>query len=91
MKTVSKIIYVLCIVINSSCEDISDFDPGESKPVVEAFLYEGESVDDIFLKKTSPLNTPTKSDPEIISDAIITISSDGQDFILSPLKGHPSI
>ena len=89
MKTVSKIIYVLCIIINSSCEDISDFDPGESKPVVEAFLYEGESVDDIYLKKTSPLNTPTKSDPEIISDAIITISSDGQDFILSPLKGHP--
>ena len=89
MKTVSKIIYVLCIIINSSCEDISDFDPGESKPVVEAFLYEGESVDDIYLKKTSPLNTPTKSDPEIISDAIITISSDGQDFILSPLKGQP--
>ena len=89
MKTVSKIIYVLCIIINSSCEDISDFDPGESKPVVEAFLYEGESVDDIYLEKTSPLNTPTKSDPEIISDAIITISSDGQDFILSPLKGHP--
>ena len=89
MKTVSKIIYVLCIIINSSCEDISDFDPGESKPVVEAFLYEGESVDDIYLKKTSPLKTPTKSDPEIISDAIITISSDGQDFILSALKGQP--
>ena len=38
MKTVNKIIYVLCIIINSSCEDISDFDPGESKPVVEAFI-----------------------------------------------------
>ena len=55
MKTVSKIIYVLCIIINSSCEDISDFDPGESKPVVEAFIYEGESVDDIYLKKQYPL------------------------------------
>ena len=89
MKTVNKIIYVLCIIINSSCEDISDFDPGESKPVVEAFIYEGESVDDIYLKKTSPLNTPSKSDPEIISDAILTISRNGQDFILSPLNDQP--
>ena len=89
MKTVNKIIYVLCIIINSSCEDISDFDPGESKPVVEAFIYEGESVDDIYLKKTSPLNTPSKSDPEIISDAILTISSNGQDFILSPINDQP--
>ena len=89
MKTVIKIIYVLWIIINSSCEDISDFDPGESKPVVEAFLYEGESVDDIYLKKTSPLNTPSKSDPEIISDAILTISSNGQDFILSPINDQP--
>ena len=89
MKTVNKIIYVLCIIINSSCEDISDFDPGESKPVVEAFIYEGESVDDIYLKKTSPLNTPSKSDPEIISDAILTISRNGQDFILSPINDQP--
>ena len=89
MKTVNKIIYVLCIIINSSCEDISDFDPGESKPVVEAFLYEGESVDDIYLKKTVPFNNESKSGSEIISDAIITISGNGQDFILTPVIDQP--
>ena len=89
MKTVNKIIYVLCIIINSSCEDISDFDPGESKPVVEAFIYEGESVDDIYLKKTIPFNTESKSGSEIISDAIITISGNGQDFILTPVIDQP--
>lgn len=89
MKTLIKIIYVLCIIINSSCEDISDFDPGESKPVVEAFIYEGESVDDIYLKKTVPFNTESKSSSEIISDAIITISGNGQDFILTPVTDQP--
>ena len=89
MKTLIKIIYVLCIIINSSCEDISDFDPGESKPVVEAFIYEGESVDDIYLKKTVPFNTESKSGSEIISDAIITISGNGQDFILTPVTDQP--
>ena len=89
MKTVNKIIYVLCIIINSSCEDISDFDPGESKPVVEAFIYEGESVDDIYLKKTVPFNNESKSGSEIISDAIITISGNGQDFILTPVIDQP--
>ena len=89
MKTLIKIIYVLCIIINSSCEDISDFDPGESKPVVEAFIYEGESVDDIYLKKTVSFNTESKSSSEIISDAIITISGNGQDFILTPVTDQP--
>lgn len=89
MKTLIKIIYVLCIIINSSCEDISDFDSGESKPVVEAFIYEGESVDDIYLKKTVPFNTESKSSSEIISDAIITISGNGQDFILTPVTDQP--
>ena len=37
MKILKKILFTVCIIINSSCEDISDFDPGESKPVVEAF------------------------------------------------------
>jgi hypothetical protein len=89
MKTVNKIIYALCIIIYSSCEDVSDFDPGESKPVVEAFIYQGESVDDIYLKKTVPFNTESKSGSEIISDAIITISWNGQNFILTTVIDHP--
>jgi len=89
MKLLNKIICALFIIINSSCEDVSDFDPGESKPVVEAFIYEGEMVDDIFLKKTVPFNTEIESDSEIISDAIITISSNGQDFILKPVTDQP--
>ncbi len=55
MKIFKKILFTVCVIVNSSCEDISDFDPGESKPVVEAFIYEGESVDDIYLKKQYPL------------------------------------
>ena len=89
MKIFKKILFTVCIIINSSCEDISDFDPGESKPVVEAFIYEGESVDDIYLKKTAPFNNESKSGSEIISDAIITISGNDQDFILTPVIDQP--
>jgi len=89
MKTLNKIIPVLFLVIISSCEDVPDFDQGESEPVVEAFIYEGESVDDIYLKKTVPFNSGSDIEPEPIYDAIITISNNGQDFVLSQVKNEP--
>lgn len=89
MKTFNKIIAVLCIIIISSCEDVPDFDSEESEPVVEAFIYEGESVDDIYLKKTVPFNSGSDIEPELISHAIITITSNGQNFVLSPFTDQP--
>lgn len=89
MKNFNKIIAVLCFIIISSCEHVPDFDSGESEPVVEAFIYEGESVDDIYLKKTVPFNNENTNEPEFISDAIITVSRNGQDFVLSPLTDQP--
>ena len=89
MKTLNKIIPVLFLVIISSCEDVPDFDQGESEPVVEAFIYQGESVDDIYLKKTVPFNSGSDIEPEPINDAIITISNNGQDFVLSQVKNEP--
>lgn len=89
MKTLNKIIPVLFLVFISSCEDVPDFDQGESEPVVEAFIYEGESVDDIYLKKTVPFNSGSDIEPEPINDAIITISNNGQDFVLSQVTNEP--
>lgn len=89
MKTFKKIIAVLFVVIISSCEDVPDFDQGESEPVVEAFIYEGESVDDIYLKKTTPFTIGSGIEPEPINDAIITITNKGQSFVLSPITKEP--
>lgn len=89
MKTLNKIIPVLFLIFISSCEDVPDFDQGESEPVVEAFIYEGESVDDIYLKKTVPFNSGSDIEPEPINDAIITISNNGQDFVLSQVTNEP--
>ena len=89
MKTLNKIIPVLFLVIISSCEDVPDFDQGESEPVVEAFIDQGVSVDDIYLKKTVPFNSGSDIEPEPINDAIITISNNGQDFVLSQVKNEP--
>ena len=48
MKSFNKILSVLSIIIISSCEDVPDFELGKSEPVVEAFIYEGEPIDDIY-------------------------------------------
>ena len=55
MKIFNKILGLLFLVIISSCEDVPDYDQEVSEPVVEAFIYEGELVDDIYLKKRSHL------------------------------------
>ena len=68
MKTFKKISAALFLVIISSCEDVPDFDQGESEPVVEAFIYEGEPVDDIYLKKTVPFNIGNDVEPEPINN-----------------------
>lgn len=89
MKTFNKIIAVIFAVIISSCEDVPDFDQGETEPVVEAFIYEGESVDDIYLKKSVPFSVGSDIEPEPINDAIITITNNGQDFVLSQVTDEP--
>ena len=89
MKSFNKILSVLSIIIISSCEDVPDFELGKSEPVVEAFIYEGEPIDDIYLKKTTPFNSGNSSEPEIITDALVTISKNDQDFILSAKSDQP--
>ena len=89
MKSFNKILSVLSILIISSCEDVPDFELGKSEPVVEAFIYEGEPIDDIYLKKTTPFNSGNSSEPEIITDALVTISKNDQDFILSAKSDQP--
>ena len=89
MKKLIKIMFVICVFTNLSCEDIPDFNQYEVKPVVEAFISEGEPVDDIYLKKTVPFNKESDTDSNFISDAIITINGNGQNYILSPVKDQP--
>jgi len=89
MKIFNKILGLLFLVIISSCEDVPDYDQEVSEPVVEAFIYEGELVDDIYLKKTVPFNIGSNIDPEPINDATIIITNNGENFILSPVMNEP--
>lgn len=89
MKIFNKILGLLFLVIISSCEEVPDYDQEVSEPVVEAFIYEGELVDDIYLKKTVPFNIGSNIDPEPINDATIIITNNGENFILSPVMNEP--
>lgn len=89
MKIFKKVIAVIFVVVISSCEDVQDFDQEESEPVVEAFIYEGEPIDDVYLKKTVPFTAGRDIEPEPITDANISISNGSQNFVLSQKTKEP--
>ena len=67
------------IIVLFSC-DVET--PIEDNFVVEAFLFQGEDVDDIKIKKTQLWNSLDSVD-KYLSDAEIKIFGGGKEFILS--------
>lgn len=52
-------ILLLVFFLFVSCENVPDFEPDESIPVVEAFLYTGNTVEDIKVTEIVPLGGDT--------------------------------
>ncbi|WP_375587358.1 DUF4249 family protein [Flagellimonas aurea] len=83
-----KYILTSCIGLQMiSCEDIPDYEM-QSEPVVEAFLYSGETVDDIILKKSSPYNDENDVRTEYIPDADARILHRDRMYNLTPINGE---
>ena len=74
-----KKILLSLIIVLFSC-DVET--PIEDNFVVEAFLFQGEKVDDIKIKKTQLWNSLDSID-SYISDAEIKLFGGGQEYILS--------
>ena len=74
-----KKLLFLFIIVLFSC-DVET--PIEDNFVVEAFLFQGEDVDDIKIKKTQLWNSLDSVDT-YLSDAEIKIFADGKEFMLS--------
>ena len=74
-----KRFYIILIVLLYSCDIES---PIEDNFVVEAFLFQGEKVDDIKIKKTELWNSLDSLDT-YISDAEIKLFANGQEYNLN--------
>lgn len=84
--------YVLLIsILMSGCEDVPEIGQAEGEPVVEAYLYAGEPIDDIVLKRSRPFSSTSGSEDTetFITDANILIISQGVDYPLSPNPEEP--
>ena len=74
------IIFSLIVSLIYSCNPVPEVGP--ENYVVEAYLYSGEPVRDIKIKKLIPLTEP-EGESEIIATAIINILKEGKSFPLS--------
>lgn len=76
------------LVLSSACEEIPEFDTQETIPVVEAFLFANEPIDDIAVKQVIPFDS-TDQEEVFISGLEIEIDWKGRTFMLEPVPGLP--
>ncbi len=88
MRLVLVIISFLSAINFSSCTDESPLVPENDLVVVQAYLYAGESVNDIRLTSTMPLDADTTGAPPI-SYAEVFLVKNEQRYTLIPTAGRP--
>ncbi|WKN43385.1 DUF4249 family protein [Tunicatimonas pelagia] len=74
---------LILLTIFSACEEVPEFQIGESAPVVQAYLYAGEPIDDVRLTELVPFVSDVEEVP-VITNAEIIIISEGNRYSLSP-------
>ncbi|QDO95228.1 DUF4249 family protein [Formosa sediminum] len=88
MNVYNKLSVFLMLISLLSCEDVPDFNQEESKPVVEAYIYEGEPVNQVYIKKTIPYVSGEYEEEgvEYINDANVILTHNEQDYMLLPME-----
>ncbi len=81
-------IYISLVFLVFSCEEVVEFDPNLGEPVVEAFLYAGEPVDDIVLKRVLPFGSDQDT-VQFIEDANLVIIHNGIEYLLEQVSDNP--
>lgn len=85
MKHLAHILGGLLLI--AGCESNSNMDDGK-RLVIEAFLYEGQRIDDVQVKELVPLSSGEGS--YLIADAQVLIrTSAGMEFMLNPMEDEP--
>ena len=85
MMIFSKYLLVVALAASlGACEEVPEFNDGEAAPVVQAYLYAGEPVDDVRLTELVPFISETEEVP-VIAESDIAILANGERYSLSPV------
>jgi len=69
-----------------SCEDESAIDADYEKVVVQAYIYAGESIEDIKIAETIPMGSEADTLP-VINDALVSLIKNNRTYDLIPSSG----
>ncbi|MEM9830671.1 MAG: DUF4249 family protein [Bacteroidota bacterium] len=83
-----KISYSLLFLLLIACEEVPVFDEQQTRPVVQAYLYAGKSVDSLYVTTLVPFNSGLEEAPPV-TDANLVLETDGQSFPLSASTEAP--
>lgn len=88
MKSIIELtlIFILLMVFHG-CNENSDPILSQDIIVVQAYLYANESVTDVRLTQTLPLDVDSEADPEPVNDAVVRLIKDDQVYLLEPSPG----
>lgn len=82
MQKTIKLTLGIGLIIGGACEEVPEFNEGETAPVVQAYLYAGEPVDDVRLTELVPFISEAEEVP-VITEANIAILANGNRYPLS--------
>ena len=86
MKYIWIFIVACCLLQILSCETESSIDPDYEQVVVQAYLYAGETIDDIKITKTIPMGGEADTLP-VINDAVVSLIKNNHAYELAPSSG----
>lgn len=90
MKTIKKIVLFFILLIIISCEkEENEQSKIENEAVIEAYLYEGNSVTEIKLTELIPFEDLGTDKSPTVSDAEIKMLIDGNEFVLQEKPEKP--
>lgn len=87
MKPFNYILAISTALLTIACEDVPDYEM-QSEPVIEAFLYADDPVDDIILKKSNPYNEDDNGQTNYITDAEVILYHGSDSYRLTPKPGE---
>lgn len=88
MKNIYIITMLLVSLLSWSCEEVPEFSEGDTVPVVEAFIYANEPVDNVVIKEVIPFGSEEEG-TVFISGMDVRLGYDGIEYLLEEYEEQP--
>jgi hypothetical protein len=86
MKYLWILILVVSLLLVFACESESPIEPDYEQVVIQAYIYAGESIEDIKISKTLPMGSEADKQP-VINDASVSLIKNDRSYELTPSSG----